>query len=186
MKYLVVGLGNIGPEYDLTRHNIGFSVLDHLAHNFNVEFSANRLASTTQIKYKGRPITLAKPSVYMNNSGKSTLYWLNNLKIKESNYIIVTDDIALPFGKIRIKPKGGSGGHNGLKDIEQHLGTTKYPRMRFGIGNNFSQGQQSSFVLGKFSSEEQKQIPQHIKKASEALLCFCTLGINQAMNQYNI
>jgi PTH1 family peptidyl-tRNA hydrolase len=185
LKYLVVGLGNVGQEYELTRHNIGFAVVERLAELFGVSFSSDRLALVTHFKLKSRSITLIKPTLYMNNSGKAVLYWLNFLKIKDNNYIVVTDDVALPFGKMRIKPQGSSGGHNGLKSIEQHLNSTIYPRIRMGIGNEFAKGQQSDFVLGRFNQEEIALLPAYIEKAGNSILAFCTMGISNTMNQYN-
>jgi PTH1 family peptidyl-tRNA hydrolase len=182
---LIAGLGNIGPEYENTRHNIGFTVVEYLASRFDVSFESSRLASVAHFKIKGRSITLIKPTVYMNNSGKSVHYWLNHLHIKDYNFIVVTDDIALPFGKLRIKPQGSSGGHNGLKSLEQHLSSSVYPRMRIGIGNNFPKGGQANFVLGKFTSDESALISSYLEKACDALLCFCTMDIGAAMNLYN-
>jgi PTH1 family peptidyl-tRNA hydrolase len=185
MKYLVIGLGNIGSEYAETRHNIGFMVVDRLAKKFEVSFESGRYAFSAEIKHKGRHITLIKPTTYMNLSGKAVNYWLKELKIPVENSLTIVDDLAIDFGKIRIRANGSSAGHNGLKDIEATLGSQNYPRLRFGIGNNYAKGRQVDFVLSKFSQEEEQELAFIIDTASEAILTFCTLGINMAMNQYN-
>lgn len=184
MKYLVVGLGNIGVEYELTRHNIGFMVADYLAEKTNTSFSHGKLANTSLIKYKSRQITLIKPTTYMNLSGKAVNYWLQHLDVPLENLLIITDDIALPFEKIRIKPKGSSAGHNGLNSIEEFIGNN-YPRIRIGIGNNFYKGQQVDYVLSEFNKEERRVLPHLIQRAADAILSFCTIGIERTMNQYN-
>jgi len=185
MKYLIVGLGNIGPEYENTRHNIGFKVLDSLAGESGTFFSSKRYGDVAQVKHKGRTLVLLKPSTFMNRSGLAVDYWLKKEKLDCDRLMIVTDDLALPFGKIRIRPKGSDGGHNGLKNINEILGTTKYPRLRFGIGDEFSRGQQVSYVLSPWSEEQEAQLPERVKIASEAIQAFCTIGIDQAMTFFN-
>ncbi len=185
MKYLIAGLGNIGPEYELTRHNIGFLVLDQLADKFNADFSTVRLADKAEIRHKGKSIHLIKPNTYMNLSGKAVSYWLNELKIPKENLLVVMDDVALPFGSIRMRSKGSSAGHNGLKNIELVLNGQDYSRLRFGIGDDFAKGRQSDFVLSRFSKDEFKQLPDAIQKAVDMILAFCTMGVEKTMSQYN-
>jgi peptidyl-tRNA hydrolase, PTH1 family len=185
MKYLIVGLGNIGPEYELTRHNIGFLVLDRLADQFKVDFSLERHAFKTEIKHKGRSLHLIKPTTYMNLSGKAVAYWLNELKIPKENLLVIVDDLALPFGTLRMRPKGSAAGHNGLKNIEALCGGQDYPRLRFGIGDDFGKGQQVDFVLSNFSSAELKELPLMMDRANEMVLSFCTAGIANTMSQFN-
>ncbi len=185
MKYLIVGLGNIGAEYELTRHNIGFLALDRLAEKQKTNFSTVRYGEQALLKHKGRSIYLLKPSTYMNLSGKAVSYWLTKLKLPKEQLLVVLDDIALPFGVLRMRPKGSDAGHNGLKNIEQLLGTNQYPRLRFGIGNNFHPGQQVDYVLSRFTPEEFAQLPPVMDKAVEMMLAFCTIGVQRTMNQYN-
>lgn len=185
MKYLIAGLGNIGPQYEVTRHNIGFLVLDRLADQQQASFSTDRLAEKAEFKYKGRQIHLIKPTTYMNLSGKAIAYWLNALKIPKENLLVVVDDIALPFGSLRLRTKGSSAGHNGLKNIELLLGGQDYSRLRFGIGNAFSKGQQVDYVLSNFSPEELQQLPPYMDKACEMILSFCTIGPERTMSQFN-
>jgi len=185
MKYLVTGLGNIGPEYELTRHNIGFLTLDRLADKEGLDFKQDRLASVAEYKFKGRNIVLVKPTTYMNLSGKAVNYWLRQLKLPIENLLILTDDVALPFGKLRMRKKGSDAGHNGLKNIEQILGSAAYPRLRMGISDNFYKGQQIDYVLGKFTQEEFHQLPEIMDKAIEMIKGFCSIGIERTMNQYN-
>jgi len=185
VKYLVVGLGNIGSEYENTRHNIGFNVLDALAKASNIFFDTNRYGSTAEISHKGRKILLVKPSTYMNLSGMAVRYYMQLEKIPIENVLIITDDLALPFGKIRIKPKGSDGGHNGLKHIQMILGTDVYARLRFGIGSEFSKGKQVDYVLGQWSSEENASLPLRLEVCGEAIKCFATAGLSVAMNAYN-
>ena len=185
MKYLIVGLGNIGPEYELTRHNIGFLVIDRLADKFNGKLEHDRLAYVTEFKHKGRSINLIKPTTFMNLSGKAVNYWMKDLKISKENVLIVTDDIALPFGKLRMRAKGSNAGHNGLKDIEQTLGGNDYARLRFGVGSEFSKGRQVDYVLGNFESPEMDVITERIDKACEMILSFCTIGIQRTMSLHN-
>jgi PTH1 family peptidyl-tRNA hydrolase len=185
MKYLIAGLGNIGAEYELTRHNIGFLVVDQLAEQQNATFKTERLASKTEFKFKGRSIHLIKPSTFMNLSGKAIAYWMNDLKIPKENILVIVDDLALPFGSLRLRTKGSSAGHNGLKSIEQSLGGQDYSRLRFGIGNEFGKGQQVDFVLSNFSQEEFDRITSIIKRANEIVLSFCTIGAERTMSQFN-
>lgn len=185
MKYLIVGLGNIGAEYELTRHNVGFLVLDRLADQKNIKFSQNKLSFKSELKHKGRSIHLVKPTTYMNLSGKAVNYWAKSLKIQKSNILIITDDIALPFGKLRMKAKGSSAGHNGLKDIEQNLGGNDYPRLKFGVGDDFSRGRQVDYVLSNFDTNEMNQLPERMDKANDMILSFCSIGIERTMNFFN-
>ncbi len=185
MKFLIVGLGNIGAEYELTRHNIGFLVADYLANEYSATFQTSKLASAASFKHKGKSIYLIKPSTYMNLSGKAVAYWMQELKIPKENILVVVDDLALPFGTLRMRPKGSAAGHNGLKNIEQLCGGQEYPRLRFGIGNEFGKGQQIDFVLSRFSNEEFKELPLVMDRAGEMILSFCTAGIAQTMTQYN-
>ena len=185
MKYLIAGLGNIGAEYELTRHNIGFLILDQLADKQKCTFENNKLAFTTEFKLKGRSFHLIKPTTYMNLSGKAVNYWLQELKIQPENLLIVTDDIALPFGSLRLRKKGSNAGHNGLKSIESVVGGTVYPRLKCGIGNNFHPGQQVDYVLSKFKPEEFKNLPEMMDKACEMILGFGTIGIDRTMSQFN-
>lgn len=185
MKYLIVGLGNIGPEYARTRHNIGFEVLDTLAEEKQLVFKPNTQGDTTEFKYKGRTIFLLKPSTYMNRSGKAVQYWMQKLKIFPENLLVIVDDLNIDLGLVRIRSKGKDGGHNGLKSIDQHLGGNNYARMRLGIGNDFHRGQQVDFVLGEWTSEEKSKKDSMVKKAKEALLSFCFDGIQNTMNKFN-
>ncbi|MEJ2005156.1 MAG: aminoacyl-tRNA hydrolase, partial [Cyclobacteriaceae bacterium] len=185
IKYFIAGLGNIGPEYELTRHNIGFLVLDQLADRFDAPFSMQRYAARAEINHKGRRIHLIKPSTYMNLSGKAVQFWMQQLKVPKENLLVVTDDIALPFGKLRMRAKGSSAGHNGLKNIEQLTGGQNYARLKFGIGDDFPKGKQVDYVLSNFSREEFDMLNDPIEKAGEMILGFCTIGINRTMNQFN-
>ncbi|MFA0960751.1 aminoacyl-tRNA hydrolase [Roseivirga sp. BDSF3-8] len=185
MKYLIAGLGNIGPEYEDTRHNIGFITLDKLAAKHEATFEHSRHAFVTEIKHKGRSIHLIKPTTYMNLSGKAVSYWMNELKVPAERLMVITDDIALPFGKLRLRAKGSSAGHNGLKDIEKCLGSQKYPRLKFGIGDDFGKGQQVDYVLGRFSREQFDELPFALDKACDMVYGFTTTGIDRTMSQYN-
>ncbi|MBI1770417.1 MAG: aminoacyl-tRNA hydrolase [Bacteroidetes bacterium] len=185
MKYLIAGLGNIGPEYELTRHNIGFLVLDRIADNHKINFHTERLADKAELKYKGRQLHFIKPNTYMNLSGKAISYWLQELKIRKENLLVIVDDIALPFGSLRLRTKGSSAGHNGLKNIEQILGGQDYSRLRFGIGNDFAKGQQVDFVLSNFSKEEFTALPEVMDKAAEMVYSFCAIGVERTMNFFN-
>jgi PTH1 family peptidyl-tRNA hydrolase len=185
MKYLIVGLGNIGPEYQNTRHNIGFTILDALARASNVFFEDKRYGFVTQVKLKGRTLVLLKPSTFMNLSGHALRYWMQKEKIEIENVLVLVDDIALPFGTLRLKPQGSDAGHNGLKNIQDILGHNTYARLRFGIGNDFPKGYQVEYVLGKWDAEEQKLLPERVEKAIEMIKSFCLAGMQLTMTQYN-
>lgn len=185
MKYLIVGLGNIGSEYDNTRHNIGFDIADYLAHTQEITFVPDRYASKSSFRHKGRTFHIIKPSTYMNLSGKAVRYWKDKLSITEENILVIVDDVALPIGKIRLRPSGGDGGHNGLKSIIEALGTGGFPRLRIGIGEDFPKGRQVDYVLGRWSDEEWNEIAPKIEKAAEIILNFGTIGIARTMNRYN-
>jgi PTH1 family peptidyl-tRNA hydrolase len=184
-KFLIVGLGNIGDEYANTRHNIGFMVLDTIAKENNLKFSSNRLADCVEYKFKGKTLILIKPSTYMNLSGKAVNYWLQAEKISIENLLIITDDIALPLGLLRLKGKGSDGGHNGLKNIQETLNTPNYARLRFGVGNEFSKGRQADYVLGKWNVEEEKIVNERIQIAKEMIQGFATIGLQRTMTAYN-
>lgn len=185
MKYLIVGLGNIGEEYQNTRHNIGFNVLDALAEASNIVFKDGRYGATANLSLKGRQLLLLKPSTYMNLSGNAVRYWMQQEKVPLENVLIVVDDLALPFGTLRLKPKGSAAGHNGLKHIAATLGTENYARLRFGIGNDFPKGAQIDFVLGHFSAEEEQEIGERVDLACDIIKSFCLAGIAITMNQFN-
>ncbi len=185
MKYLIVGLGNIGEEYRNTRHNIGFIVVDALAKASNATFSDGRYGATATLSVKGRQLLLLKPSTYMNLSGNAVRYWMQKENIPLENVLIVVDDLALPFGALRLKGKGSDAGHNGLKHIAATLGTQNYARLRFGIGNDFPRGTQIDFVLGQFSEEDMQTMDERVKLAGDIVKSFCLAGINITMNQYN-
>ena len=185
MKFLITGLGNIGPEYMLTRHNAGFMVVDRLAAQYNFTFSLNRLAYTAEWRYKGKIIHLIKPTTYMNLSGRAVSSYLKQFNIPVENLLVITDDKDLPFGKLRLKPKGSPGGHNGLRNIDEVLGTQEYARLRFGIGNTFAKGRQVDFVLGRFPEDEMEQLPEYLDRAGDAVISFCTSGLQHTMNFFN-
>ena len=185
MKYLIVGLGNIGSEYENTRHNIGFKIVDALANASTIFFESNKLGDTATLKFKGRTFILVKPSTFMNLSGKTVNYYLQKEKIKPENLLIITDDIALPFGTLRLKGKGSDGGHNGLKDIIKVLDNANFSRLRFGVGSDFVQGKQINHVLGEFAKEEQKLLPERLKKATEVIKSFGTIGLGRTMSEFN-
>lgn len=184
-KFLIAGLGNIGPKYENTRHNIGFKILNRLANNENLIFEPAKLGDITTFKIKGRSLLLLKPSTYMNLSGKAVLYWLQKENIPLENLLVITDDLNLPFGTIRIKTKGSDGGHNGLKDIQIQLGTTNYNRFRFGIDNEFGRRNQVDFVLGEWESEEETQLPERLDKSVEVIKSYALAGITTTMNTFN-
>lgn len=184
-KFLIAGLGNIGDDYAGTRHNVGFDIADALAMDAGVLFRNDRLAMVAEFKYKGKPIVLIKPTTYMNLSGKAINYWLQAEKIKVENLLVLVDELAFPFGQIRIHPKGSDGGHNGLKDIQATLGTQQYARLRFGIAAQFSKGKQVDYVLGKWNEEERKALPERIKLATDAIKMFVFAGLQQTMNAFN-
>ena len=185
MKYLVVGLGNIGSEYAMTRHNIGFRVLDALAEASNISFTTVRYGAMATLKHRGRTVYLLKPSTYMNLSGKAVRYWMEQEKIPIEKVLIISDDIALPFGQLRMRKKGSAGGHNGLKNISELLGREDYARMRFGVGGDFARGHQVDYVLGEWSDEEQKAMPDRLKVFGDAILSFVCVGADMTMNTYN-
>jgi PTH1 family peptidyl-tRNA hydrolase len=184
-KYLIVGLGNIGAEYANTRHNIGFKVLDFFANKEKLDFQTVKLGALANYKFKGRQFFLLKPNTYMNLSGKAVQYWMQKEKIPLENILVITDDLNLPFGTIRIKAKGSDGGHNGLKNINQVLNTQEYARFRFGISDAFKKGQQVDYVLGEWSAEEKQQLPERLEKASEIIKAFAIIGLNQTMSDFN-
>ena len=185
MKYLIAGLGNPGIDYHDTRHNIGFMVLDYLARQRDLTFEGVRNGYMCNLRHKGRQLLLLKPTTYMNLSGKAIRYHLNKHKIPLENLLVITDDIALPLGKLRMRGKGSPGGHNGMKNIQELLGTNQYARLRFGVGANFHQGQQVDFVLSPFEQEEQELLKELIPKAAEMTLSFTTQGIDRTMSQFN-
>lgn len=184
-KFLIVGLGNIGEKYENTRHNIGFKILDFLATKEDITFETQKLGDVATFRYKGRTFILLKPSTYMNLSGKSVLYWLTKEKIPLDNLLVITDDLNLPFGSLRIKTKGSDGGHNGLKDIQEKLNTSKYNRFRFGISDAFSKGRQVDYVLGEWEDDENTKLPERYEKSAEIVKSFGTAGINNTMNNFN-
>jgi peptidyl-tRNA hydrolase, PTH1 family len=185
MKYLIAGLGNFGDEYANTRHNIGFMVLDALAGASGLSFKDRRYGFVTSYSYRARTCILLKPTTYMNLSGRAVNYWLQKEKIPAGNLFVIVDDLALPFGTIRIRSKGSDGGHNGLSDINRVLGRQDYPRLRFGIGGEFTKGAQVDYVLGELNDEEKIILPERIEKVIAAIQCFVTQGIERTMNLYN-
>lgn len=185
MKHLVVGLGNVGPEYEETRHNIGFMVLDALARASNLDFEEGRYASLTRTKIKNREIYLAKPTTLVNLSGKAVRYWVNQLNIPLSQLLVITDDVDLPLGKLKLKKKGSDAGHNGMKHIIDLLGDRHFPRLRFGIGKNYPKGRQIQYVLEEWSEEERKIIDPQIDKATHLIKDWALQGVEKTMNQYN-
>lgn len=184
-KFLIAGLGNIGPKYEHTRHNIGFKMLDFLAEKESLVWETAKLGDVTTHKKKGRSFLLLKPSTYMNLSGKAVKYWMDKENIPHDNLLVITDDLNLPFGTIRLKTKGSDGGHNGLKDIQNVLQTTKYNRFRFGISDEFSKGRQVDYVLGEWTTEEEKQLPERLEKGCELIESFALAGVSRTMNQFN-
>ncbi len=184
-KYLIIGLGNIGPEYAQTRHNIGFKILDALANIEDLSFNTVKLGDVTTYKIKGRTVLLLKPSTYMNLSGKAVQYWMQKENIPLENILVITDDINLDFGTIRVKTKGSNGGHNGLKDIQNVLNTTTYNRFRFGVGADFGKGRQVDYVLGKWNEEEREALKERLKQSTEVIKSFVLAGIERTMNTFN-
>ena len=198
MKYLIAGLGNIGDKYELTRHNIGFLILDQLMDKnkegflsnlpttqIPLSWQADKLSIKSELKYKGRTLHFIKPATFVNLSGKAVNYWIKKLKIPLENLLVITDDISLPFGKIRIRAKGSSGGHNGLISIESALSTSVYTRLRFGIGSNFSKGRQVEYVLSNFTKEEFSALPKLMDKVNNMIYSFCTVGVERTMTEFN-
>lgn len=184
-KYLIVGLGNPGEKYQNTRHNIGFKTLDYIAEKEAVNFTTQKLGDLTSFNFKGRKFFLLKPNTYMNLSGKAVKYWIQKEKIPIENILIISDDLNLPFGALRLKPKGSDGGHNGLKDINAQLNTNQYARIRFGVGDKFSKGRQVDYVLGEWSDVEKKEIPNRLERMHKAVKSFGTAGIGNTMNTIN-
>lgn len=184
-KFLIVGLGNIGAEYENTRHNIGFKVIDLLASELDTRFETKKLGDLAWAKHKGRTLVLLKPNTYMNLSGKAVLYWLKQEEIPIENLLVITDDIHLDFGSFRLKASGSDGGHNGLKDIQDKLNTTKYHRFRFGVGNGFGQGRQVDYVLGSWNAEESKGLVMRLGEATELAKSFVFAGAANTMNKFN-
>lgn len=185
MKYLIVGLGNPGEKYAETRHNIGFKVVEAFAKEREGIFKTDKLAEVATVKFKGRVVVLIKPTTFMNLSGKAVNYWMQAEKIPRENVLVITDDLALPFGKLRMKGKGSDGGHNGLKDIQATLNSQDYARLRFGVGAEFSAGQQSDYVLGEWNSDEKNTIEERIKTATEFIKGFTTIGLGLTMTNWN-
>jgi len=185
MKYLIVGLGNPGEQYSETRHNIGFKTLDALASASNVVFTPARYGDVASLKHKGRNLILLKPSTFMNLSGNAVRYWMQQEKIPVERVMIITDDLSLPFGKIRIRAKGSDGGHNGLKSVQEQIGGSHYPRMRFGVGNDFQPGQQVNYVLAPWTKEESDALDERLKMIGDAILSFSSIGLERTMNFYN-
>ncbi|MEL6989263.1 MAG: aminoacyl-tRNA hydrolase [Bacteroidota bacterium] len=184
-KFLIVGLGNIGPKYEHTRHNIGFKVVDAFAKAQQTSFETAKLGDIAKTKVKGKTVLLLKPNTYMNLSGKAVRYWMQQEKILLENVLIITDDLNIDFGTIRVKTKGSDGGHNGLKDIQAQLNTTKYNRFRFGISDQFSKGRQVDYVLGEWNDDENVALPERLDKACEVITSFVSAGITNTMNNYN-
>jgi PTH1 family peptidyl-tRNA hydrolase len=185
MKFLIVGLGNIGSEYAETRHNIGFKVLDALAGASNLFFRTDRYGDVCELKHKGKMFILLKPNTYMNLSGNAVRYWMQQEKIPLEHVLVVTDDLALPFGKLRLRGQGSDGGHNGLKHINQILQTTQYARLRFGISAEFAKGQQVDYVLGVWGEDELKTLKEYVDRAGKAVLSFGLIGLPRTMNEFN-
>ena len=184
-KFLIVGLGNIGDEYANTRHNIGFKILDHFVQKEDITFETQKLGAKAAFKLKGRSFIFLKPSTYMNLSGKAVKYWLEKEKIPIENLLVITDDLNLPFGSIRLKTKGSDGGHNGLKDIQDKLNTTKYNRFRFGISDTFGKGRQIDYVLGQWSDEESSKLEERLDQSVALIKSFGLSGVNNSMNSFN-
>lgn len=185
MKFLVVGLGNIGAKYKSTRHNIGFKALDFIAKEFSAFFIEERYGEISSFKYKGKNIYLLKPNTFMNLSGLAVGYWMTKLKIDVKNLLIITDDLNLEVGNLRMKRNGSDGGHNGLKDIQETFSSSQYPRLRIGVGNNFSRGKQIDYVLGEWTEQECLILDQKMKTINEMVLSFCFAGIENTMNSFN-
>lgn len=184
-KYLIVGLGNIGAEYVNTRHNIGFKVVDYVANSANVSFETAKLGAIAEYSIKGRKLFLLKPNTYMNLSGKAVKYWMDKENIAKESVLVITDDLNLPFGTIRIKAKGTDGGHNGLKNIQLILNTSEYPRFRFGISDEFKKGQQVDYVLGEWNDDEKAKLTERYQIAKEIVESFALAGLNETMNAFN-
>lgn len=184
-KFLIVGLGNIGAEYVNTRHNIGFKVVDFLAKKHSVDFNTVKLGSMAEVKIKGRSLFLLKPNTYMNLSGKAVQYWMEKENIAKENILVITDDLNLPFGTLRIKPKGSDGGHNGLKNIQLLLNSTEYPRFRFGISDDFKKGKQVDYVLGDWDDDEREKLVERFEVSANAVESFALAGLGNTMTAFN-
>ena len=184
-KFLIVGLGNIGAEYVNTRHNIGFKIVDYVASQHDVSFETAKLGAVAEFTIKGRKLILLKPNTYMNLSGKAVHYWMQKENIAKENILVITDDLNLAFGTIRIKGKGTDGGHNGLKNIQLILNTSEYPRFRFGISDEFKKGQQVDYVLGEWNETEKEKLPERFEVAKQIVESFALAGLNETMNQFN-
>lgn len=184
-KYLLIGLGNIGDEYENTRHNVGFQALNKLSEKQNFSFETQKLGDLGSFRIKGRSVLCLKPSTYMNLSGKSVKYWMEKEKIPLENILVITDDLNLPFGTLRLKTKGSDGGHNGLKDIQNSLQTVNYNRLRIGVGSEFNKGRQVDYVLGKWNEEEKRALPERLDRANELITSFVLAGVKITMNEYN-
>jgi PTH1 family peptidyl-tRNA hydrolase len=184
-KFLIVGLGNIGDKYTNTRHNIGFKIIDEVADEYNVTFETEKLGDVATFRFKGRAFILLKPSTFMNLSGKAVKYWMDKEKIAVDNLLVVTDDLNIDFGTIRIKAKGSDGGHNGLKDIQEKLGTNTYPRFRFGVGSDYSKGRQVDYVLGEWNKEETSLLIERLPMSAKIITSFGTAGLANTMNTFN-
>ena len=183
--FLIVGLGNIGVDYHNTRHNIGFTVLDLLAKQLDISFSTLRYGDVAEMNYKGKKLVFLKPSTLMNRSGHAVRYWMKQRKVNSQNILIITDDVHLDFGYLRIRKQGSDGGHNGLRDIQDKLGSNQYPRLRVGIGANFSKGRQADFVLSPWNSDEERFLPTIVDRATKAVVGFATQGLEKTMNLHN-
>lgn len=184
-KFLIVGLGNIGAEYEHTRHNIGFDILDHFTRKYKAEFVTDRLAFKAEVSIKGRKIICIKPTTYMNLSGRAVKYWLEKENIDVEKMLVLVDELAVPINKIKIKPAGSDGGHNGLRSIQESLGTTKYPRLRFGISNDFPKGRQVEYVLGRWDKMEEELVAKKIEYCSQAIEEFVLIGLEKTMASVN-
>lgn len=184
-KYLIIGLGNIGSQYENTRHNIGFKIVEKIAEKVGTQFKSSNFGEVAQFKYKARPVTLLKPNTYMNLSGDAVKFWMKKENIEADAIFVITDDLNLPFGVIRIRGKGSDGGHNGLKDIQAKIGSQAYPRLRFGVSNEFLKGQQADYVLGNWTPEEEAALNERLNLSADAALAFIFQGLTNTMNQYN-
>jgi PTH1 family peptidyl-tRNA hydrolase len=184
-KFLIVGLGNIGDKYTNTRHNIGFKIIDEVADEYNVTFETEKLGDVATFRFKGRTFILLKPSTFMNLSGKAVKYWMDKENIAIDNLLVVTDDLNIDFGTIRIKAKGSDGGHNGLKDVQDKLGTNTYPRFRFGVGSDYSKGRQVDYVLGEWNKEETSLLIERLPMSAKIITSFGTAGLANTMNTFN-
>ncbi|WP_205860426.1 MULTISPECIES: aminoacyl-tRNA hydrolase [unclassified Polaribacter] len=184
-KFLIIGLGNIGEQYTNTRHNIGFKIVDEVAEEHNATFETEKLGDVATFRFKGRTFVLLKPSTFMNLSGKAVKYWMDKENISVENILVVTDDVNIDFGVIRVKAKGSAGGHNGLKDIQEKLNTQQYARFRFGVGGNYGRGRQVDYVLGEWNKEETSELIERLPTSAKVIASFGTAGLNNTMNTFN-